>query len=172
MPPSLIVDIDGNILHMSEGVGRFLQVAGGEPSRSLLNLVLPPLRLALRSTLFQARQGTEAVTSRPVDLAETMGKLQVEITVQPYKDDLSASDCLLVVFEERAPDPSLPLPGVIRQTDSMVLHNLERELQRTRLQLQETIEQSEVSSEELTVSTKKRLQAINEEVVDYLRSTT
>lgn len=163
MPPSLIVDIDGNILHMSEGVGRFLQVAGGEPSRSLLNLVLPPLRLALRSTLFQARQGTEAVTSRPVDLAETMGKLQVEITVQPYKDDLSASDCLLVVFEERAPDPSLPLPGVIRQTDSMVLHNLERELQRTRLQLQETIEQSEVSSEELTASNEE-MQAINEEL--------
>lgn len=163
MPPSLIVDIDGNILHMSEGVGRFLQLAGGEPSRSLLNLVLPPLRLALRSTLFQARQGTEAVTSRPVDLAESMGKLQVEITVQPYKDDLSASDCLLVVFEERAPDPSLPLPGVIRQTDSMVLHNLERELLRTRLLLQETIEQSEVSSEELTASNEE-MQAINEEL--------
>ena len=163
MPPSLIVDIDGNILHMSEGVGRFLQLAGGEPSRNLLNLVLPPLRLALRSTLFQARQGTEAVTSRPVDLAESMGKLQVEITVQPYKDDLSASDCLLVVFEERAPDPSLPLPGVIRQTDSMVLHNLERELLRTRLLLQETIEQSEVSSEELTASNEE-MQAINEEL--------
>ncbi|SPO55631.1 Signal transduction histidine kinase with CheB and CheR activity [Pseudomonas sp. JV551A1] len=163
MPPSLIVDIDGNILHMSEGVGRFLQLAGGEPSRNLLNLVLPPLRLALRSTLFQARQGTEAVTSRPVDLAESMGKLQVEITVQPYKDDLSASDCMLVVFEERAPDPSLPLPGVIRQTDSMVLHNLERELLRTRLLLQETIEQSEVSSEELTASNEE-MQAINEEL--------
>lgn len=163
MPPSLIVDIDGNILHMSEGVGRFLQLAGGEPSRNLLNLVLPPLRLALRSTLFQARQGTEAVTSRPVDLAESMGKLQVEITVQPYKDDLSASDCLLVMFEERAPDPSLPLPGVIRQTDSMVLHNLERELLRTRLLLQETIEQSEVSSEELTASNEE-MQAINEEL--------
>ncbi|MEO9240943.1 CheR family methyltransferase [Pseudomonas inefficax] len=163
MPPSLIVDIDGNILHMSEGVGRFLQLAGGEPSRNLLNLVLPTLRLALRSTLFQARQGTEAVTSRPVDLAESMGKLQVEITVQPYKDDLSASDCLLVMFEERAPDPSLPLPGVIRQTDSMVLHNLERELLRTRLLLQETIEQSEVSSEELTASNEE-MQAINEEL--------
>ncbi|WP_336332642.1 CheR family methyltransferase [Pseudomonas putida] len=163
MSPSLIVDVDGNILHMSEGVGRFLQLTGGEPSRNLVNLVLPSLRLALRSTLFQARQGTEAVTSRPVDLADTERKLQVEITVQPYKDDLSGIDCLLVVFEERAPDPSLPLPGVIRQTESMVLHNLERELQRTRLQLQETIEQSEVSSEELTASNEE-MQAINEEL--------
>ncbi|MGJ7549874.1 CheR family methyltransferase [Pseudomonas alloputida] len=162
-PPSLIVDSEGNILHMSEGVGRYLQLAGGEPSRNLLNLVLPGLRLTLRSTLFQARQGTEAVTSRPVDLGEGEHRPQVEITVQPYKDEPSDNECLLVVFEERAPDPSLPLPGVIRQTDSMVLHNLERELQRTRLQLQETIEQSEISSEELTASNEE-MQAINEEL--------
>lgn len=162
-PPSLIVDSEGNILHMSEGVGRYLQLAGGEPSRNLLNLVLPSLRLTLRSTLFQARQGIEAVTSRPIDLGEGEHRQQVEITVQPYKDELSDNECLLVVFEERAPDPSLPLPGVIRQTDSMVLHNLERELQRTRLQLQETIEQSEISSEELTASNEE-MQAINEEL--------
>lgn len=163
MPPSLIIDGDGNILHMSDGVGRYLQLAGGEPSRNLLNLVLPSLRLALRSTLFQARQGTEAVTSRPVDLGEGEDKQQAEITVQPFKDELSTGECLLVVFEERAPDPSLPLPGVIRQTDSMVLNNLERELQRTRQQLQETIEQSEVSSEALTASNEE-MQAINEEL--------
>ncbi|NIF28974.1 response regulator [Pantoea sp. Tr-811] len=162
-PPSLIVDGDGNILHMSEGIGRFLQLASGEPSRSLLNLVLPTLRLALRSTLFQARQGVDAVTSRPVDLVDGEHTQQVEITVQPYQDEAGNSECLLVVFELRAPDPSLPLPGVIRQTDSMVLHNLERELQRTRLQLQETIEQSEVSSEELTASNEE-MQAINEEL--------
>lgn len=162
-PPSLIVDGDGNILHMSEGVGRYLQLAGGEPSRNLLNLVLPSLRLTLRSTLFQARQGIEAVSSRPVDLGDGEHKQQVEITVQPFKDELSTGECLLVVFEARMPDPSLPLPGVIRQTDSMVLHNLERELQRTRLQLQETIEQSEVSSEELTASNEE-MQAINEEL--------
>ncbi|MQG94708.1 CheR family methyltransferase [Pseudomonas sp. MN1F] len=163
MPPSLIIDGEGNILHMSDGVGRYLQLAGGEPSRNLLNLVLPSLRLALRSTLFQARQGTDAVTSRPVDLGEGEHRQQVEITVQPFKDELSTSECLLVVFEERAPDPTLPLPGVIRQTDSMVLNNLERELQRTRLLLQETIEQSEVSSEELTASNEE-MQAINEEL--------
>ncbi|EKT4467716.1 PAS domain-containing protein [Pseudomonas putida] len=162
-PPSLIVDGDGNILHMSEGVGRFLHLVGGEPSRNLINLVLPALRLSLRSTLFQARQGAQAVTSRPVDLGEGEHKVQVEIVVQPHKDEPSGSECLLVVFEERIPDPSLVPTGGIRQTDSMVLANLERELQRTRLQLQETIEQSEVSSEELTASNEE-MQAINEEL--------
>ncbi|MGE7989504.1 CheR family methyltransferase [Pseudomonas sp. NPDC089554] len=162
-PPSLILDGDGNILHMSDGAGRFLQMAGGEPSRNLLNLVLPSLRLALRSTLFQARQGSQSVTSRPVDLEEGDARVQVEIVVHPHKDEPSGNECLLVVFEERAPDPSLPLAGSIRQTDSMVLANLERELQRTRVQLQETIEQSEISSEELTASNEE-MQAINEEL--------
>ena len=162
-PPSLIIDGEGTILHLSEGVGRYMQLGGGELSRNLLNLVLPSLRLALRSSLFQARQGSEAVTSRPVDLGEGEQRSQVEITVQPHKDEFSTGEYLLVVFDERAPDLSLPLPGAIRQTDSMVLNNLERELQRTRLQLQETIEQSEVSSEELTASNEE-MQAINEEL--------
>jgi len=105
-PPSLIVDGEGNILHMSDGVGRFLHLVGGEPSRNLLNLVLPPLRLSLRSSLFQARQGNQAVTSRPIEL----GDMQVEIEVHPHKDEPSASECLLVVFLERVPDPSCSLP--------------------------------------------------------------
>ncbi|MBK5001856.1 response regulator [Pseudomonas sp. S31] len=162
-PPSLIVDLEGNILHMSEGVGRFLQLAGGEPSRNLINLVLPSLRLALRSSLFQARQGSQAITSRPVELSDGQLKRQVEITVQPHTDEPSTADCLLVVFEERPADAPLPASTDIRQTDSMVLNNLERELQRTRLQLQETIEHSEISSEELTASNEE-MQAINEEL--------
>ena len=81
--------------------------------------MLPELRLALRSTLFQARHGNEAVTSRPVEL----GQMQVEIAVHPHKDEPSGSECLLVVFEERVPDPSLLPTSAIRQTDSMVLNN-------------------------------------------------
>jgi len=162
-PPSLIIDGEGTILHLSEGVGRFMQLAGGELSHNLLNLVLPSLRLALRSTLFQARQGTEAITSRPVELTEGSERVQVEITVQPHKDEVSAGEYLLVVFEARPAGPSLPIAESIRQTDSMVLHNLERELQRTRLQLQETIEQWEISSQELTASNEE-MQAINEEL--------
>ena len=158
-PPSLIVDPDGHILHMSDGAGRFLRHMGGELSRTLLNLVLAPLRPALRSTLLQAQHTGQAVTSRSVNLDSS----QVDILVQPHTDEPSGSECLLVVFEEREPDRPVPVATGIQQTDDMILATLEGELQRTRLQLQETIEQSEISSEELTASNQE-MQAINEEL--------
>ncbi|MEO7336244.1 MAG: CheR family methyltransferase, partial [Caldimonas sp.] len=43
-PPSLIVDGDHNVVHLSPGAGRFLQIAGGEPTKNLLRLVDQSLR--------------------------------------------------------------------------------------------------------------------------------
>lgn len=51
-PPSVIVDHDSNIVHMSDRAGRFLRYVGGEPSHNLPTLVLPELRVELRTALF------------------------------------------------------------------------------------------------------------------------
>lgn len=163
MPPSLIVDTDANILHMGEGVGRFLRHAGGELSHNLLNLVLAPLRPALRSTLLQAQGSGEAVTSRVVALSVDEQRCEVQVLVQPHQDEPSASDCLLVVFQVLVADNAPQASPPVLQTEGMLLSNLERELHRTRLQLQETIEQSEFSSQELTASNEE-MQAINAEL--------
>ncbi|MFF7064973.1 CheR family methyltransferase [Pseudomonas sp. NPDC008258] len=160
-PPSLIVDADGNILHMSEGVGRFLRHAGGEVSPSLLNLVLAPLRPALRSTLLQAQNTGQPVSSGAVITTVDDQRVEIQVQVQPHQDEPSGSECLLVVFQVREADPHNP--PAIQQTEGMVLSTLERELQRTRQQLQETIEQSDISSQELMASNEE-MQAINEEL--------
>ncbi|MDU9394193.1 CheR family methyltransferase [Pseudomonas sp. zfem002] len=160
-PPSLIVDNDGNILHMSEGVGRFLRHAGGELSHNLLSLVLVPLRPTLRSTLLQAQNSGQPVTSAAVIVTVDEQRVEVLVQVQPHQDEPSGSDCLLVVFQVR--EAAQHGPSAVQQTDGMVLNTLERELQRTRQQLQETIEQSEISSQELTASNEE-MQAINEEL--------
>ena len=62
-PPSVIVDRDHDIVHLSESAGRFLQIAGGEPTMNLLRLVHPSLRVELRAALFRAAQ-TERCRSR------------------------------------------------------------------------------------------------------------
>ncbi|MGE8190905.1 CheR family methyltransferase [Pseudomonas sp. NPDC086278] len=162
-PPSMIVDANADILHMSESAGSFLRHVGGELSRNLLTLILPELRLEIRTTLFQVQQSGLVVKSRPVPINREHRQCMVDLLAQPYKDDESDGDYILVIFEEAEVDPSDLAATPLLQTESQVMSNLERELQRTKLHLQDTIEQSEVSSEELKASNEE-MQAINEEL--------
>lgn len=162
-PPSVVIDRDGNLVHMSEQAGQYLRMGGGEPSRNLLALVLPELRMELRSAMYQAVHQDTAAECRPIDLEEQKELGTIAMTVRPFHDEESESEFLVVVFNriERTPDA----PPVARPDGShdVVLAQLEAELQRKREQLQETIENSEISTEELRASNEE-LQAINEEL--------
>ena len=162
-PPSIIVDSNGDILHMIESAERFLRHVGGEMSRNLLTLINPQLRLEIRTALFQVNQNGQPVKSRQVNMERDGRRFLVDLLVQPYRDELSDGEFVLVVFEEEEVDPSQQVGTITSQTENQVLANLERELQRTKLHLQDTIEQAEVSSEELKASNEE-MQAINEEL--------
>jgi two-component system CheB/CheR fusion protein len=162
-PPSAVVDREGNIVHMSEEAGRFLRLAGGEPSRNLLALVLPELRLELRSAMYQAVQSEASVDCRPIDLAGHKELGTVAMTVRPFRDEEAETDFLLVVFNRYEPTQDNAAPPRPNGSHDVVLAQLEAELQRKREQLQETIENAEISTEELRASNEE-LQAINEEL--------
>lgn len=162
-PPSLIVDTNADILHMTESVGRYLRLAGGELSRNLMTLINPDLRLEVRTTLFQAHQSGIPVRSRQVVVAREGRRFQVELLARPYKDNEVDGEFMLVVFEETELDDAEHGELNSISSDNQVLSNLDRELQRTKLHLQDTIEQGEVSSEELKASNEE-MQAINEEL--------
>ena len=55
-PPSLVVNEQHEIVHLSDRAGEYLQLAGGEPSHNLLASVHPDLRLELSTALYQASQ--------------------------------------------------------------------------------------------------------------------
>ena len=162
-PPSVIVDIHADILHMSEGAGRFLRYVAGEVTHNLLALVHPDLRLDIRTTLFQVQQSDMPVTSRKVRVQREQGPFMVDITARPYRDDATESDYMLVIFQESEIDPQQADSTAISHAENAIMRNLERELQRTKLNLQDTIEQSEISSEELKASNEE-MQAVNEEL--------
>ncbi|WP_338476701.1 CheR family methyltransferase [Pseudomonas khavaziana] len=162
-PPSVIVDINADILHMSEGAGRFLRYVAGEVTHNLLALVHPDLRLDIRTTLFQVQQSNMPVTSRKVRVQRDQRSFMVDVTACPYRDDATESDYVLVIFQESEIDPQQADTTLVSHAENAILRNLERELQRTKLHLQDTIEQSEVSSEELKASNEE-MQAVNEEL--------
>ena len=157
-PPSLIVDSESNIVHLSENAGRFLRFGSGEPSVNLLRSVDPLLRLELRTALFRARQSAETVEIASVPTEMDGQKRLINLRVRPAQD--LAPGYLLVVFEEAgAASPDVPTRV---KADPLVL-DLERELEQIKQQQRESVEQFEASSEELKASNEE-LQAMNEEL--------
>ena len=69
-PPSILVDAEHDIVHVSASAGQYLQYSGGEPSKSVLRAVHPSLRVELRAALYQAAQSQNSaeVHASPTDL--------------------------------------------------------------------------------------------------------
>ncbi len=160
-PPSVLVTDDLEIVHLSEHAGRYLTTPGGEPTRSLLRIVLPELRLELRSAIYAARQPGRGFDTRAVRAQLDGGERLIRLTVRALDLPQVARGMLLVMFDEREAAPediAAPPPAV-----EPVVRQLEEELQRTRDQLRATVEQYETSVEELKASNEE-LHAINEEL--------
>jgi two-component system CheB/CheR fusion protein len=161
-PPSVLVNPELDVIHVSENAGRFLTVGGGEPTKALLRMAIAPLRLDLRSAIYAARQPGRTTDSRVVRFDDAGKSRAVEIRVIAAKLEDVAPGTLLVMFEEK-PDSEAPSSESESVTAMMepVVREIEDELRRTRDQLRSTIEQYETSLEELKASNEE-LQAINE----------
>jgi two-component system CheB/CheR fusion protein len=164
-PPSVIVDRDSNVVHLSENAGRFLRHVGGELSSNIMTLVLPDLRLDLRTAIFRALQTRTSVEARRVKWMHDGQVSSINMTVRPFHDAVANAEFLLIVFDEVAGHLADEEQAEPTGQDP-VLAQLEQELQHSREQLATIIEQYETSVEELKASNEE-LQAINEE----LRST-
>jgi len=165
-PPSVIVDRESNVLHLSDNAGRFLRHAGGELTSNIMTLVLPDLRLDLRTAIFRALQSGTSVEARRVRWVHDGRVSWINMTVRPFFDDVASAGFLLIVFDEVA-GHMMDETAAESAGQDPVLSQLEQELQHSREQLATVIEQYETSVEELKASNEE-LQAINEE----LRSTT
>jgi two-component system CheB/CheR fusion protein len=161
-PPSVLINSDYEILHLSPNAGQFLQFSGGEPSTSLLEAVHPSLRIELRAMLSQAAQtGHSAEAANlPVDLHGQAS--MVTIRVSPATD-VGAGLYLVVLKPETVDKPVAGANVTVRTEPDAVARHLDRELERLKSQLRETVEQYEASTEELKASNEE-LQAMNEEL--------
>ncbi|SFU23985.1 two-component system, chemotaxis family, CheB/CheR fusion protein [Paraburkholderia aspalathi] len=180
--PSILVDRDAEIPHMSEQAGRFQRYVGGEPSHNLLRMINPDLRLELRTALFQVLQHGSSVKVEHVRLSRGDTGSYVNLTVHPFHDDAAGGNVMAVFFDELEDTDSQesqenPEAGLPTDQNPVITH-LENELHRTKELLQSNIEQSNVSNEELKASneelrsateeletSKEELQSVNEELV-------
>ena len=166
-PPSVVVNEDYEIVHMSETAGRYMEIKGGEPSANLLMLIRPELRLELRGALYQATQKRTDVESRGVRVGVGEEAKNINIIIKPVlSDEDKARGFILVAFEEGDADPLLtgaPVSRVQASEDEPLARQLEEELIEVKAHLSATIEQHELQREELKASNEE-LQAMNEEM--------
>lgn len=160
-PPSILVDAEHDILHVSPSAGRFLQFAGGEPSRNLLRVVHPALRIEVRSALYQAAQGrhTAELMVQPVELDGA----PLEVLVRANRVEESGAELFLVTLAARPMGTEKLEAQPVSVVPDPVASHLDRELERLKQHLRDTVEQYEASTEELKASNEE-LQAMNEEL--------
>jgi len=163
-PPSLIVDSEQNVVHLSESAGRFLSLSGGEPTKNLLRLIDPNLRIEMRAALFQAQQSGSATEFGPWTVDLNGQTTQVTIRVAPGGD--TAPDYYLVVIDAE-PANAVAAAAALGSKERAALHpvaeHLDREVERLKAHLRDTVEQYEASNEELKAGNEE-LQAMNEEL--------
>jgi two-component system, chemotaxis family, CheB/CheR fusion protein len=163
-PPSILVNGELDVVHLSEHAGKFLELAGGEPTRNILCLIHPALRLDLRTSIYAARQADLHTDGRRIVFDDNGKRRAIDLRVRTVDLPELGPNSVLIYLDET--EPSATEQSVEPTTDKTmepVVREIEDELRRTRDQLRTTIEQYETSLEELKASNEE-LQAINEEL--------
>jgi two-component system CheB/CheR fusion protein len=162
-PPSILINGQYDIMHVSKSAGRYLQLSG-EPSLNLLSVIRPELRLELRSALYSAAQSNNIVHVPHLRTFISDQEEITTITVKPVNGELEAARGFMLVQFIKVEEDASSIPLTVNLENSEpIARQLEEELLRTRAQLRHTSEQYEVQTEEFKASNEE-LQAINEEL--------
>ncbi|MGB6669135.1 MAG: PAS domain-containing protein, partial [Candidatus Acidiferrum sp.] len=185
-PATVFVNEDMEIVHTRGNVSRYIKLAPGRPSLSLMKMAREGLVLELRNAISRAKKGNAVTGKRNLELKNgkengegTPGEQQprtVNFDVIPVPLGSSKALYFMIVFEE-PPQESHPVVPSRRtrpseETESALRRaaKLEQELAATKEYLQSVIETQEATNEELQsaneeiLSSNEELQSTNEEM--------
>ncbi len=161
-PPSVVLTESYDILHMSETVGKYLQISGGEITQNILKLVRPEVRTELRSALYKAVNMQTAVETRDIKVMVGSQSKSINVHVRPVLGTTGTTKGLiLVIFQEKAVSEESTAAALA--VNEPIAIQLEEELGHVQNELQRSAEQHEIQAEELKASNEE-LQAMNEEL--------
>src|SRR5262249_52741489 len=97
--PSVVVNEEFEIVHLSEKAGRYMQISGGEATTNVLKLIRPELRLELRTALYQATHRKQNVDARNLELSIDQTSERLNLLVRPVFGEDATRGFILVLFE-------------------------------------------------------------------------
>lgn len=167
VPPSVIVNEQGEALFFHGETGRYLQPAEGKARLNLFDMVRPGLKTHLPAALHQAVRSKAPVVRDRIQVTTNGGTEYVRLRIIPVRQSAAFKGLAVVSFEpilESTPEtPSDAGQGQDPSDTDARITQLEEELQYSRESLQTTIEELETSNEELK-STNEELESTNEEL--------
>lgn len=166
-PPSLIVNSEEEIVHLSDTVGRFLRHGGGVPTTKLLDLVddklCLELRILLRAALRSGKPGRSPAVAIALDGVERYVSIRVRpLRPEPPDNGVPTETFVLVVFEEQRDARARRRDTGEHHVNAATVTDLEQVLKDTREELASAVEEHETTVEELRASNEE-FQSITEE---------
>lgn len=166
-PTAILIDGNGDILHVQGRTGKYLETPSGPPTQNILDLAREGLRIELSSAIRNAKATNKQVTRKKVGIKSNSDMHLIDLHVRQQESPKEIAGRLLVVFEDIDVKPTVSGPKQDSQGEPLQetskISELERELQSARESHQTTIEELESSNEELK-STNEELQSSNEEL--------
>jgi len=164
-PPTMLVDANFQIVHMSENAGRFVQPSAGQIRNDVTELVRPELRFDLRAGLHRAFERNQQSLSLPIPVRFNGSPRRVYLQVKPTASD-GGNPRQAVVFFIEGDTVEETDQGDFQSTRDQAavdfIRGLKEELEVTRSRLKASREEFEAANEELRASNEE-LQSVNEE---------
>ncbi len=161
-PTFAVVDEKFRLVYVRGRTGRYLEIASGQPTWTILEMAREGLKPELASALYRATSEKRKIVRDGLQV-KTNGEYQtINLTVAPLPDGNLPSGLLMIVFQDASPALG---EGKARQSAKSRRRavELEDELRLTKTSLQTSIEELEATNEELK-SANEELQSNNEEL--------
>jgi len=165
-PPSVTIDIGGEILYIHGRTGNYLEPPPGVAKWNINEMAREGLKIELPAAIHKARSRQTEVVCKGLQVKTNGAVHTVNVTVRPVNSPEAAPGFLMVIFEDLTPPDvqkrgkkkKVPTKGTDKSKAS-----IEEELQHTKENLQVTIEGLQTANEELK-SANEELQSTNEEL--------
>jgi two-component system CheB/CheR fusion protein len=158
VPPTVVVDERGDVLHVIGRTGAYLELAPGRPTPNAFAMARPGLQLALTSAVREAAARRARVVHRDVEVRGD--GLRVDVVAEPLENARVPPGLIMVSFERARGSDAATAPG---EAGELRVSELEAELTRSTEDLQRALEELQSSNEELQ-SANEELQSTNEEL--------
>jgi len=167
-PASVLINRRNECLYYLGATDRYLRLVSGAPSRDLMAMAREGLRNKLRAVIHRASEERARAIVTGAQLRYDGDIVTVSVAAQPVQSD--GEELLLISFIEEPKRPNKR--GSVKPTEDVPrVAELERELDATRTELQDTIRDLEAANEEQkaineeALSVNEEFQSTNEELV-------